>query len=130
MDTHALSVSTLAGALEDRQPMASKRRSEQGPNMRRVPALQDGPIRNLVQDYICNKFSKSKKLKERPNRQVSKREKMKKNSANPKAHSIGLDAAAGAVRAAFGLVWTIDAYLKFQPGFLTGYMDVHLGRNL
>jgi nitrite reductase (NO-forming) len=52
---------------------------------------------------------------------------MKKKSANPKAHSIGRDAAAGAVRAAFGLVWAIDAYLKFQPGFLTEYMDIIQG---
>ena len=52
---------------------------------------------------------------------------MKKNSAYPKVGSVGLDAAAGAVRTAFGLVWAIDAYLKFQPVFLTGYMDIIQG---
>ena len=56
-----------------------------------------------------------------------KKRKMKKNSANPKAPSVGLDAAAGAVRAAFGLVWAIDAYLKLQPVFLTGYLDIIQG---
>jgi nitrite reductase (NO-forming) len=38
--------------------------------------------------------------------------------------SLWVDTAAGAVRTAFGLIWAIDAYFKFQPGFLTDYMSI------
>jgi nitrite reductase (NO-forming) len=38
-----------------------------------------------------------------------------------------VDVAAGAVRTAFGLIWAVDTYFKFQPGFLTGYLDIIKG---
>jgi hypothetical protein len=33
-------------------------------------------------------------------------------------YSLWADTAAGAIRAAFGLVWAIDTYFKWQPDFL------------
>jgi hypothetical protein len=46
---------------------------------------------------------------------------IKKMSTKPvKAYDYSLwaDTAAGAIRAAFGLVWAIDTYFKWQPDFL------------
>jgi uncharacterized membrane protein YphA (DoxX/SURF4 family) len=47
--------------------------------------------------------------------------------ASTNARAPWVDTAAGAVRTAFGLVWAIDAYLKFRPEFLTGYLDIIKG---
>ncbi|MHB8629153.1 MAG: hypothetical protein ACYDBJ_27080 [Aggregatilineales bacterium] len=38
-------------------------------------------------------------------------------------YSLWADAAAGAIRTAFGLVWAIDAYLKWQPAFFNTYLS-------
>lgn len=51
----------------------------------------------------------------------------KETSPNLKKHLVFAAAMAGAVRAAFGLIWAVDAYLKFQPSFLSGYLDLIKG---
>ena len=38
-------------------------------------------------------------------------------------YSLWADTAAGAICAAFGLVWAIDAYLKWQPAFFDNYLS-------
>jgi nitrite reductase (NO-forming) len=38
-------------------------------------------------------------------------------------YSLWADTAAGAIRAAFGLVWAIDAYFKWQPAFFDNYLS-------
>jgi nitrite reductase (NO-forming) len=45
----------------------------------------------------------------------------------PAARSVWIYIAAAAVRTAFGLVWTIDAYLKWQPEFQYHYLDYITG---
>ncbi len=52
---------------------------------------------------------------------------MSKNTASSDYRSPWVDTAAGAVRTAFGLVWAVDAYLKFQPAFLSGYLGIIQG---
>ncbi len=45
------------------------------------------------------------------------------NSANQDSlWSTWLVAVTSAVRAAFGVIWAIDAYLKWQPGFAAHYV--------
>ena len=51
----------------------------------------------------------------------------KKTASTKNDRSPWVDAAAGAVRTAFGLVWAIDAYLKFRPDFLSGYLGIIQG---
>jgi len=38
-------------------------------------------------------------------------------------YSLWTDTAAGAIRAAFGLIWAMDAYLKWQPAFFNNYLS-------
>ena len=57
---------------------------------------------------------------------MSKKTASKKN-ASTSNRSPWADTAAGGVRTAFGLVWAIDAYLKFRPEFLSGYLDIIKG---
>jgi nitrite reductase (NO-forming) len=38
-------------------------------------------------------------------------------------YSLWADVAAGAIRTAFGLVWAIDAYFKWQPAFFNNYLS-------
>jgi nitrite reductase (NO-forming) len=38
-------------------------------------------------------------------------------------YSLWADVAAGAIRTAFGLVWAMDAYLKWQPDFYNNYLS-------
>jgi len=45
------------------------------------------------------------------------------NSQTAKNHLLWADTAAGALRAAFGLIWAIDAYLKWQPAFFNNYLS-------
>ena len=52
---------------------------------------------------------------------------VRETSPSLKKHPVFAAAAAGAVRAAFGLTWAVDAYLKFQPTFLSGYLDLIKG---
>jgi nitrite reductase (NO-forming) len=52
---------------------------------------------------------------------------MKKNMASTNQRSLWVDTAAGAVRTVFGLVWAVDAYLKFRPEFLSGYLGIIQG---
>jgi nitrite reductase (NO-forming) len=42
--------------------------------------------------------------------------------SNSTLHSLWADTAAGAIRTAFGLVWAIDAYLKWRPVFFENYL--------
>ena|SRR5271157_2274007 len=53
---------------------------------------------------------------------MSKRTASTKNDRSP-----WVDTAASGVRTAFGLVWAVDAYLKYQPAFLTGYLGIIQG---
>ena len=52
---------------------------------------------------------------------------MSKKTASTHDRSPWVDTTAGAVRTAFGLVWAIDAYLKFRPDFLSGYLGIIQG---
>jgi nitrite reductase (NO-forming) len=52
---------------------------------------------------------------------------MSKKTARTNDRSPWVDTTAGAVRTAFGLVWAIDAYLKFRPDFLSGYLGIIQG---
>ncbi len=47
--------------------------------------------------------------------------------ASTNQRSLWVDTAAGAVRTVFGLVWAVDAYLKFRPEFLSGYLGIIQG---
>jgi nitrite reductase (NO-forming) len=47
----------------------------------------------------------------------------KKDSTNSNDYSLWADTAAGGIRAAFGLAWAIDAYLKWRPGFFSDYLS-------
>lgn len=42
-------------------------------------------------------------------------------------YSLWADAFAGAIRAAFGLVWAIDAFFKWQPDFFNNYLSYITG---
>ena len=42
-------------------------------------------------------------------------------------HSLEADAAAGAIRTTFGLVWAIDAFFKWQPDFFNNYLSYITG---
>jgi nitrite reductase (NO-forming) len=44
-----------------------------------------------------------------------------------KDYPMWVDTAAGAIRAAFGLAWAFDAYLKWQPGFYNNYLSYITG---
>lgn len=44
-------------------------------------------------------------------------------STQSRDHSLWADTASGAVRAAFGLVWAIDAFFKWQPAFYQNYLN-------
>ena len=45
-------------------------------------------------------------------------------AAIPGKRAVWIETLAGAARSVFGLIWAIDAYLKFQPGFQSGYIDI------
>jgi nitrite reductase (NO-forming) len=42
-------------------------------------------------------------------------------------YSLWADTTAGAIRTAFGLVWAIDAYFKWQPDFFNNYLNYITG---
>jgi nitrite reductase (NO-forming) len=48
---------------------------------------------------------------------------MNTKAVNTNDYSLWADTAAGAVRAAFGLAWAVDAYLKWRPGFFNDYLS-------
>jgi nitrite reductase (NO-forming) len=48
---------------------------------------------------------------------------MNKKDSNSNDYSLWADMAAGGIRAAFGLAWAIDAYLKWRPGFFNDYLS-------
>ena len=52
---------------------------------------------------------------------------MSKKTASTNERSPWVDTAASGVRTAFGLVWAVDAYLKFRPEFLSGYLGIIQG---
>jgi nitrite reductase (NO-forming) len=52
---------------------------------------------------------------------------MKNKAVSSNTPALWVAASAGAVRAAFGLIWAVDAYLKFQPDFLSGYLGMIQG---
>ena len=54
----------------------------------------------------------------------------KKTASTKNDRSPWVDAAAGAVRTAFGLVWAIDAYLKIQARLPQWLFRHHSGRRL
>jgi nitrite reductase (NO-forming) len=43
--------------------------------------------------------------------------------SNDNSSSLWVDAAAGAIRTAFGLAWALDAYFKWQPAFFNNYLS-------
>jgi nitrite reductase (NO-forming) len=47
---------------------------------------------------------------------------MSARPSNSNDYSLWADTAAGAIRTAFGLVWAIDAYLKWRPVFFENYL--------
>jgi nitrite reductase (NO-forming) len=52
---------------------------------------------------------------------------MNENQALAEERSPWVDAVAAGVRAAFGLAWAIDAYLKWQPAFADNYLKYITG---
>jgi nitrite reductase (NO-forming) len=48
---------------------------------------------------------------------------MDTKTSNDNDYSLWADTAAGAIRAAFGLAWAMDAYLKWRPGFFNDYLS-------
>jgi nitrite reductase (NO-forming) len=48
---------------------------------------------------------------------------MNAKPGNSNDYSLWADTAAGAIRTAFGLVWAMDAYLKWQPVFFKDYLS-------
>jgi nitrite reductase (NO-forming) len=47
--------------------------------------------------------------------------------SRPNVYSFWADIAGGAVRAAFGLAWALDAYFKWQPDFFNNYLSYITG---
>lgn len=52
---------------------------------------------------------------------------MNATSVKTSQYSLWAVTAAGALRAAFGLVWAIDAYFKWQPAFFNNYLSYITG---
>ncbi len=52
---------------------------------------------------------------------------MEANRIQTKEYPMWVDIFVGALRAAFGLAWAFDAYLKWQPGFYNNYLSYVTG---
>lgn len=48
---------------------------------------------------------------------------METSPSTPRKRSLWIETSVGAIRTVFGLVWAVDAYLKWQPGFYNNYLS-------